>query len=257
MNSTATNLCTRYGEILKSDNYNLFHKLKGNRKINEAHVLALMQSLKQVQLIVPIIVNSKMEIIDGQHRYEACRRLELPIYYIGMEGYGIEECHILNANNRTYKPEDFLKGYTELGYEEYKKFSEFRLKYPFLSMHLCQIYLLGGVRKDRDLNTFKQGNFKVDNWDKACLWAERTYDFLPYAKGFLTNRNFNTTMLRMYQHDKYDHKKMIHKASLQAGEFRLQGKEKYFMEMMCNIYNFRSREDEKIYPHELQKRNTY
>lgn len=244
-------VCERYGEILSTTEYGLFHKLLGNRKIDEHHVMRLMDSMSQKQLIVPIIVNENLEIIDGQHRFEACRRLGLPIFYIGIEGYRLEECHILNANNRTYSIRDFLEGYAQLGYDEYKKVKEFSTKYPFLSLHLCQIYLTGGVRKDKQ-SDFKSGNFKISDYSLACLWAERTFDFQQYSLKFFTNRNFNTALLRFYRHPKYDHKRMLQKIAYASGMLKHQPKEKLFVENLCELYNFKARgEDEKIYPHEL------
>ena len=55
--------------------YDDFHILPGNREINQAHVLELIESFGKANLFDahPVVVNEKMEVIDGQHRLEAAR----------------------------------------------------------------------------------------------------------------------------------------------------------------------------------------
>ncbi len=70
-------------KIVQTTNYSLFNKAGFNRDVNDAHVAKLMKSIKDTGYIVefPIIVDSNYTIVDGQHRFEACKRLGLPIYY--------------------------------------------------------------------------------------------------------------------------------------------------------------------------------
>lgn len=241
-----------YGQILVTKDYGEFTFLLGNRDINELHVERLVKSISKHQLIVPIIVNDKMEIIDGQHRYEACKTLGFPLYYTIQEGYGLEECHTLNAVTKKYSAENFLQGYAALGKEEYVKFKEFRQTYPFLSIHLCQIYLTGGIRRDKQ-GDFKSGDFKILDYLTACRWAEQACDFKEYTGIFFTNRNFHTTLLRIFKHEKYDHSKMMQKMSIKGGELRHHAREKYFIENICDIYNYKTRDEDRIYPHELTR----
>ena len=64
-------------------NYNDFKFVKGNRAINYTHVNNLVDSIKEKDLQMPIIVDEKMNIIDGQHRFEAYRLLKkrCSLYY--------------------------------------------------------------------------------------------------------------------------------------------------------------------------------
>jgi hypothetical protein len=215
-----------------------------------------MESMMKRQLVVPIIVNNdgdgNMQIIDGQHRYEACKRLNLPVYYIVQEGYGLEECHTLNIVSRRYSAENFLEGYVALGKEQYIKFKEFKEKFPFLSIHLCQIYLTGGIRRDKQ-DAFKNGVFQIANYNEACDWADKANDFRKFAGKFFTNRNFHTALLKLFRSPKYNHEKMMQKLEVKGGELRHHSRERYFVENLCDIYNFKTRDEDRIYPHELVK----
>lgn len=131
------------GQIYKTKDYDMFTPLPGNRKLNLNHVSRLMLSFQRKYLVVPIIVNNDYMVVDGQHRLAAAKNLRYDVYYI-IQDYHLPECHMLNEANEKYKPIDFLEGYISLGYPEYKRFQEFRDKYPFLSLHLCSIFLTGG-----------------------------------------------------------------------------------------------------------------
>lgn len=71
-------------EIQKTTDYKLFKKLDGNRDVKKTN--ALVKSIREFDLTMysPIIVSVDFRIIDGQHRFAACRELGLPIYYIVM-----------------------------------------------------------------------------------------------------------------------------------------------------------------------------
>ena len=69
----------------------------------------------------PIIVNEKMEVIDGQGRLTALQRLKMPVEYIIAEGAGNKECIYMNMNMVNWKLPDFIKSYAEQGNENYQR----------------------------------------------------------------------------------------------------------------------------------------
>ena len=87
-------------EIYISEDYDMFSLIEANRVIRQSHVAKLMQSMKNKNLLNPIIVNENHQIIDGQHRYTAWKNLGMPIKYIIGEGYGFSEVTTLNENQR-------------------------------------------------------------------------------------------------------------------------------------------------------------
>ena len=69
-------------KIYSTSEYNLFHKLKGNRGINELHVRKLVEAIKEKDLQIPIIVDHDMNVLDGQHRLDAYKIVGNPVSYI-------------------------------------------------------------------------------------------------------------------------------------------------------------------------------
>ena len=62
--------------------YNLY-KIKKDRTIllSNAFVDKLKKSIKNQGLMKPIMVNQKLEIIDGRHRLKACEELGVAVKY--------------------------------------------------------------------------------------------------------------------------------------------------------------------------------
>ena len=71
-------------KVEETTDYKQFKKVKGNRGYAQRHLKNLVSSIAQNNLLQysPIIVNDKMEVIDGQHRLAAAQSLGLPIYYV-------------------------------------------------------------------------------------------------------------------------------------------------------------------------------
>ena len=55
-------------QIKTTSNYNIFLHVIGNREINKANVNRLKESIKDIGLQVPILVNQNKAVVDGQHR---------------------------------------------------------------------------------------------------------------------------------------------------------------------------------------------
>lgn len=109
----------------KTTDYDCFKRLGGNAPINMAHLNRLTDAIQKNNLLEarPILINEKMEVIDGQHRLEAAKRLGVPIFYIKIQGSGVDDIAMLNSNQRNWKMEHYLHLYCDyLNNENYKRF---------------------------------------------------------------------------------------------------------------------------------------
>lgn len=87
-----------------------FSFIKGNRPIDEAHVRTIERSIarKNMLHLSPILVTQEFEVIDGQHRLQACKNMEIPIYYIVGGTADIEDLSILNSGQKNWAFEDHI-----------------------------------------------------------------------------------------------------------------------------------------------------
>lgn len=108
------------GYIYETNDYNKFKKLEGNRDAKAAR--KVIQSIETVGYVMsPILVNEKMEVIDGQNRLEALRQLNLPVHYIVQSGIGLEECRSMNTGRSNWTTVDYVYSFAEAGNKSYQR----------------------------------------------------------------------------------------------------------------------------------------
>jgi hypothetical protein len=165
----------------ETTNYDQFKKLIGNAPVNPEHLVSLISAIEDKNLLRhrPILVNEKMEVVDGQHRLEAAKRLGIPIFYIVAKDIGIHEIATLNSNQRNWKMEHYLHLFCEhVKNEEYIKFNRW-LKENKLSFTqgVCFFIDERGIGKFR--KEFKSGDFVFD--EKLTHLADKFKIFLDKA----------------------------------------------------------------------------
>lgn len=116
--------------VYVTKDYSIFKRLVGNRDIPENRISKIVESIQTIGWVHnPIIVNEKMEVIDGQGRLTALQRLKMPVEYIIAEGAGNKECIYMNMNMVNWKLPDFIKSYAEQGNENYQRLLSLMQRY--------------------------------------------------------------------------------------------------------------------------------
>lgn len=112
-------------QIFKTYDYNKFHKMRGNRDVEERRVRNIVKSIKKIGWISnPIIVNKQFEVIDGQGRLEALKRLGLPVEYHIVDTAGLTDCRTMNSNLKGWSTMDYVKSYAESKVKDYQRVQE-------------------------------------------------------------------------------------------------------------------------------------
>ena len=165
-------------KIFVSKDYDKFKTLGGNRFVD--HSDKIVESIKNIgQLIAPIIINEKFEIIDGQNRFEAYKKLELPVYYVIAEGYGISECVAMNSVSKNWTTDDYINSYAELGHRDYQILRDFIGKFKSIISRKCITATLAGRIEYYAIAKVRSGDFKV-----GPKGADYYYDMLNYMSKF-------------------------------------------------------------------------
>lgn len=122
-------------EVKRTNNYEKFKRLKGNREVSPTRIRKIVESINKVGYITsPIIVNERMEVIDGQGRLEALEYLGLPVEYIVHKGAGIEECLSMNIHQTNWTIRDYIKSYADRGMQSYIYTQRLIEDYPEISI---------------------------------------------------------------------------------------------------------------------------
>ena len=119
--------------IRETKNYGQFKKLLGNRDVTSSRVNSIKESILRIGYQpIPILVNEKMEVIDGKGRLKAVEDLGLPILYTVKKGLTIEDCISMNIKMKNWTEIDYIKCYAERGNENYKRLYNTISKYSSL-----------------------------------------------------------------------------------------------------------------------------
>lgn len=163
------------GFIYESSDYSRFKMLDGNRFVD--HSDKIIESIKlNGQLMAPIIVNENMEIIDGQNRFEAYKKLGLPVQYIVSKGYGIAECIAMNSVSKNWTTNDYIKSYSDLGNKNFQFLQEELSKYHGKLPTSVIIAIVGGNIDFYNKNDIRKGTFTIGA--KGAEAYDKTLEYL-------------------------------------------------------------------------------
>lgn len=168
-------------KIMVTDDYSMFKNLEGNRAVKDKRVDKIVQSILKIGYITsPILVNEKMEVIDGQGRLSALERLNMPVEYIVQEGIGIEECRQMNIHRSNWTDYDYVCSYATRGDENYQRLQSLMDRFDLPSAVIIGA-ANGGVGDfiGQNLRSIRKGAFKLSEKDK-----ERAKWELDYAMNF-------------------------------------------------------------------------
>ena len=227
------------GQIFYTTDYGIFNELFGNRDVNENHVKKLIKSMKEEYLEIPIQVNEKMEVIDGQHRLAACKELGLPIYYMICKGSGLDQTQRQNAIIKTWDGNDTLTSYCKKGFSNYLVIKSFVEEFNFTinqSLTILNLNLAAG-----DVNVhFKKGTFQVKNLHKSKVAAKkliRLREIVALNDAIIFRAFFHL----ITKCEQFDVDYFIEKMKYQSQKFKKQRDVKLQIEVIEDIYNFRNR----------------
>lgn len=124
--------------------YSVFKYLSGNRDINLHNVNNIVKNVLENGLLPKIvIVNENMEVIDGQHRIEAFKQLNLPVEFQIRKGLGLKDCIAYNVSSKKWETVDYINSYAERGIDDYITLKKCIDEYPNFSSSTLAAILLG------------------------------------------------------------------------------------------------------------------
>ncbi len=225
------------GKTLKiyTTNEDIFKKQTGNREVRPSHVKKLIKSFGKVSLFTLILVNEKGEVLDGQHRLQAMVDVGIPITFIVIPKYGLEETKVLNDFDLNWSTDAQMDSYVELGYDAYVTYKDFKDQYKF--KHSVSQQLLvdkfadGGITSD----DFKYGKFKIKDLNKSKRYASMLHDFSGSYKKFGV-RSFVVAMVDFFNHPEYNHQRMVY--AMESHSVKLNGNVKSVSEYKISLNQY-------------------
>lgn len=175
--------------IKTTTNYGMFKRLEGNREVSKQRKMAIFASIRENGYIgAPILVNEKMEVIDGQGRLAACEELGIPIPFCVKNGTDVKSCMILNQNTRNWTDEEYVKSYARQGDPSYK-FLLILMEDFGVGCHTA-IFASKGVQSGGGANSIiRRGlyNMTQDEYWRGRETLNQLMPLMPYIKSASTH----------------------------------------------------------------------
>ena len=168
-----------------TNNYSMFKTIVGNRNVGDTSKLE--KSMKEHGVLpIPIIINEKCEVIEGQHRLKAAEKLGLSIPYIVHKGAGIDDCILMNNTSKPWEIIDYINSYADRGYPEYVELRRLLEKYNSLPQRTiidigCGSSIDGSSRAN---SLIKSGDYALHT---SISKLEETFDYFLKFKPYLSN----------------------------------------------------------------------
>lgn len=244
------------GFVFKTNNIDQFKSIEGNRAINKesGYIKSLAESISEIGIVSPIIVNENNETIDGQRRITAVKKYQLPdqLRYIRMRGANIKTVGDMNRLQIPWTYKDWLHKYVAIGNPEYIKYDEFETKYSKLmkSRSLRSLFM---HNKIESFNSFiwESGNFKInyENLDKVISFL--TYLGKVNTIGdkdniFAKNRNFQKALYEIYSKDSFNETKLFNKIKLNFDRINIRTEYPEYKKILDSIYTVKHRESKNV-----------
>jgi ParB-like nuclease domain len=163
-------------------NYDQFKFYECNRNLSRGLILSLKKSITELGYVKskPIIVNDDFIIIDGQHRFAACKELGIPIVY-EIENIPLDKSIILlNKHQEIWRLNEYINFYAQKGLPSYVEITKLINSYPKAGVSCILIACFGDKWNTR--------NLKSGILPELCNNRFKIMEFLESLKGFINFR---------------------------------------------------------------------
>ena len=213
--------------IHKTTDYDLFSYMEANRKINYNKVKKLTEEMRRgyIREASIITVNRNLQIIDGQHRFEALKELGKPIYYQVSDIVNNNALIVMNNFRNNWNDEDFLNAHLNSQNPEvreiYKELVNFRDKNNLKTNEVTSllgsldVYNYLGNTRGSYKDKFIRGNLTKLDINKLEVQLGKVRGFYNEEINIkFSFANYIVTLIekgRRKNPKKYDYKKIISK----------------------------------------------
>lgn len=226
--------------IYETKEYDNFKLLNENREIKKSHVDYFVRELKENGQQIPIKVNKKNQILEGQHRFTACKILDIPFQFFYTNEKQTKKKQ-LNSLISLQKGLDWsIKNHLDtqciIGnpiYVEFKKLAERHSEFT-LSTIVNLAENASGAKK------FKEGKLTADRFLFVDQLLTAAKSLKPFYK-FYSRTTFIMSLSYLARHNEFDMTYFLSKAVTYSNMLvGCNGRDAY-RDMLIHLYNFKKK----------------
>jgi len=186
-------------KFITSKNYDRFSYFKSNRKIDQNHVKRLMYSIEIKGLLEELTVNEHWQIIDGQHRFEALKRLDREVPAKIKHGATEDDIITYNVVRRGWAIKNYVNHYSAKGLPDYVGLQEVleNNDSKLGANTLVDIYCDSGYKSD----TLREGKYSF-NLEKGDMLKDMVVGLESYMPMYSQTSKFVKALTRIVRSNK-------------------------------------------------------
>lgn len=208
-------------KFIKKDSSKGLSFLAGiNRNVNPSQVTKLANSIDKMGIVRPVIIavisfldgKSVKYIIDGQHLYTACLRLNVDIPYTEIDVKDIndlvEKIALLNSSSKSWVLMDYIQAWKCIN-KDYILLETLFQRYDIELSQLAQILYSGytAITNNSISTVLKKGQFFIKDIHSSKILLDRITDVLKLVPRYdrISNKTFISAFSLFASHPGYNH----------------------------------------------------
>lgn len=208
---------TKVNQLNWTKDHSKFNLLSFNREVDFKRVDVIKEVIKKNGFLVPILVNQNFYVVDGQHRLEAAKKLNVEFSYMI---YEIDDSVLpiivsqLNSSSKTWKLRDYFYMWVDQRKENYLYIEELLKKFsiPFEAFWRIAYFTFKGYSDGTLTGNFKDGTitFTSNQKAKAEERLKNMKDIMSKEKRFQEfGLAFTHAAIKAVVNKKYNHEFMM------------------------------------------------
>lgn len=141
-------------QIYTTTNYSMFGFVGGNRNLDNSNLNKIKQSISKKHIKTNAVIcifdeydqTHPLKIVDGQHRFEACQSLNIPVSFVIDSGLTmnsiLNDITLLNTASKEWDVSDFMRSEAQKGNQNYILYSSVYGMFSNVFDHEALFYIL-------------------------------------------------------------------------------------------------------------------
>ena len=257
--------CKQIAPVYETTNYSMFKEMMYNRDVMESRVGKLVASFSEKEILNPIVVNEKCEIVDGQGRFEALKRLGRPIKFVVSCGANIEDCRRMNAYNTNWTANDFVISYANSGNQNYIRIKKCRemtgFSYNMINRLANKaVNVVKNKKNAWSTNKINTGNlsFTEDDMKSVLLFADHAAEIVTsLALSAKPKDVFYIALKIASAHECYDSARMLQKCKKNRSSFTVMASLEDMLKEFSRVFNYGVQSSSRVYFEDYMRNRGY
>ncbi len=239
--------CKQIAPVYETMDYGMFKEMAFNRDATERRVNKIIASFSEKEILNPIVINEKCEVVDGQGRFEALKRLGRPIKFVVAYGADINDCRRMNIYNTNWNWRDYINSYAKSGNWNYLRLKECAEEAGLSYRLTLRLVCANDGSSESSINHIvPQGLLKFT--EEHVRAVRRLANCIKEIKEVLLLPKLNETLIMALKvcinTNGYDHQRMLRKCGMCRSSFRQMVSLEDMLAEMARIYNYKTTKDQ-------------